>query len=151
MIKIGRQNINGLIQKTPHNANYRELYNVVLGLKNQPFYFYVTQAEYDALPQEEKDEPRNIYEITDSDGEFPHQLQDLIDYITFAKETYDTAITNDTNLEVVNARHSNVTGSFNDTLNDRLNSIEQVYIDDIDGGLFGEVTPAGTTFDGGVF
>jgi hypothetical protein len=149
VIKIGRQIINGLIQKTPHNANYRELYNVVLGLKNQPFYYYVTQAEYDALPQEEKDDPKNIYEITDSDGELPNELQGLIDDITFAKETYEAAITNDTNLDVVNAKTSSITGEVYESLKHRLDDIDLKILNilsrltdidlsllDVDGGTF---------------
>lgn len=46
--------------------------------ETRPLYFYLTQAEYDALPQADKDNPKNIYEITDDDGILPNQLQQLI-------------------------------------------------------------------------
>jgi len=85
-------------------------------------YFYKTQAQYDALPQTDKDNPKNVYEITDNDGELPTELQTLLTGVTLAKNTYDSAVTNDTNLEVIDARNGEV------SLNARISKIGKILI-----------------------
>lgn len=44
----------------------------------RPDYIYLTQAEYDALPDVDKDDINKVYEITDNDGVLPTELEALI-------------------------------------------------------------------------
>lgn len=68
----------------------------------RPLYFYVTQAEYDALTPEEKADPKNIYEITDSDGE---AFDNVSEFITGLQTQLDVAVNGATvDSEVMNAR-----------------------------------------------
>lgn len=55
----------------------------------RPDYIYLTQAEYDALPESEKLDKGIFYEITDNDGEIPTEL---IYLIQDCKDATDDAI-----------------------------------------------------------
>ena len=69
---------------------------------DRPIYHYVTQAEYDALTIEEQNDPKHIYEVTDSDGEV---LDELTGFITGMQTQFDNAISATTvNSETINAR-----------------------------------------------
>lgn len=67
-------------------------------------YYYVTQEEYDTLSQEDKDNPKFVYEIIDDEGEYPQLLQGLIDNLEQSKQNYDTAVKDNTHVEIVEAR-----------------------------------------------
>lgn len=69
---------------------------------DRPIYHYVTQAEYDALTIEEQNDPKHIYEVTDSDGEV---LDELTGFITGMQTQFDQAISGATvDSETINAR-----------------------------------------------
>lgn len=69
---------------------------------DRPIYHYVTQAEYDALTIEEQNDPKHIYEVTDSDGEV---LDELTGFIEGMQTQFDNAISGTTvDSETINAR-----------------------------------------------
>ncbi|MDF2950425.1 MAG: hypothetical protein K0S18_8 [Anaerocolumna sp.] len=90
-------NATNIINQT--NINVQNAEDIRIQTENQriaseelrPDYFYVTQAEYDALPQTDKDNPKNIYEITDNDGVLPTELQNLIDNAVAATDAANQA------------------------------------------------------------
>ena len=69
---------------------------------DRPIYHYVTQAEYDALTIEEQNDPKHIYEVTDSDGEV---LDELTGFIEGMQTQFDNTIAATTvDSETINAR-----------------------------------------------
>lgn len=69
---------------------------------DRPIYHYVTQAEYDALTIEEQNDPKHIYEVTDSDGEV---LDELTGFITGMQTQFDNVIAGTTvDSETIDAR-----------------------------------------------
>lgn len=59
----------------------------------RPIYHYKTQAQYDALPQSDKDNPQNEYEITDNnDSTIIDELTNLINATNTAKANADAVV-----------------------------------------------------------
>lgn len=65
----------------------------------RPVWHYVTQAEYDALPSADKNNPLNIYQITDNtDATLYTTLADLLNQITTALNAVQSSTVNINNI-----------------------------------------------------
>lgn len=76
----------------------------------RPKYVYLTQAQYNAIPVGNLD-ANTFYEITDDDGIFPEELQNLIDESITAISNYNSALglsASNAGLEIVAARKGKV-------------------------------------------
>lgn len=65
-------------RKTNENIRVSNEEERIINEELRPNYYYVTQAEYDALPLADKNNPKYVYEITDDDGVLPTELENLI-------------------------------------------------------------------------
>jgi hypothetical protein len=66
------------LRKLNENQREQNEENRIAAELLRPNYYYLTQAEYDALPLSQKEDHSKLYEITDNDGELPNELQNLI-------------------------------------------------------------------------